>query len=108
MNKYNCDKCGKEFAQKSHYTQHINKKNPCVYEENIEKMIEKKVDEKVEAKLEEKIQKVSPDFIIVTNEHNPQMSFTPSKIPNLILEKEFKEVVNSRSFFTQIIRVNSE
>lgn len=58
--------------------------------------------------IEEKIQKVSPDFIIVTNEHNPQMSFTPSKIPNLILEKEFKEVVNSRSFFTQIIRVNSE
>jgi uncharacterized C2H2 Zn-finger protein len=58
MVKYNCDKCGKEFAQKSHYTQHINKKNPCVYEENIEKMIEKKVDEKVEAKLEEKIQKV--------------------------------------------------
>ena len=38
MVKYNCDKCGKEFAQKSHYTQHINKKNPCVYEENIEKM----------------------------------------------------------------------
>ena len=58
--------------------------------------------------IEEKIQKVRPDFIIVTNEHNPQMSFTPSKIPNLILEKEFKEVVNSRSFFTQIIRVNSE
>ena len=55
MVKYNCVKCGKEFAQKSHYTQHINKKNPCVYEENIEKMIEKKVDEKVEAKLEEKI-----------------------------------------------------
>ena len=58
MVKYNCVKCGKEFAQKSHYTQHTNKKNPCVYEENIEKMIEKKVDEKVEAKLEEKIQKV--------------------------------------------------
>jgi site-specific DNA-cytosine methylase/uncharacterized C2H2 Zn-finger protein len=58
MVKYNCDKCGKEFDQKSHYTKHTNKKNPCVYGENIEKMIEKKVDEKVEAKLEEKIQKV--------------------------------------------------
>lgn len=55
--------------------------------------------------IEEKISKVRPDFIIVTNEHNPQMSFTPSKIPNLILEKEFREVVNSRTFFTQIIRV---
>ena len=39
MVKYNCDKCGKEFTQKSHYTKHINKKNPCVYEENIEKII---------------------------------------------------------------------
>jgi hypothetical protein len=55
-----------------------------------------------------KLDSINPDYVIVTNEHNPQMSFTPSKIPNLILEKEFKEVVNSRSFFTQIIRVNSE
>lgn len=57
--------------------------------------------------IEEKISKVNPDFIIVTNEHNPQMSFTPSKVPNLILEKEFREVVNTRTFFTQIIRVKS-
>ena len=55
--------------------------------------------------IEEKVSKVRPDFIIVTNEHNPQMSFTPSKIPNLVLEKEFREVVNTRTFFTQIIRV---
>jgi hypothetical protein len=54
-----------------------------------------------------KIDRSSPDYIIVTNEHNPSMSFTPSKIPGLILEKEFKEVVNSRLFFTQIIRVNT-
>ena len=30
MEKYNCEKCGKEFNQKSHYTTHVNKKNPCV------------------------------------------------------------------------------
>ena len=26
MGKYNCEKCGKEFNQKSHYTTHTNKK----------------------------------------------------------------------------------
>lgn len=36
MVNYNCEKCGKEFKQKSHYTTHINKKNPCVFENKIE------------------------------------------------------------------------
>jgi hypothetical protein len=35
MVKYICEKCGKEFTQKGHYTTHINKKNPCVYENNL-------------------------------------------------------------------------
>ena len=35
MGKYNCEKCGKEFNQKSHYTTHTNKKNPCVVESKI-------------------------------------------------------------------------
>jgi DNA adenine methylase len=39
MGKYNCEKCGKEFNQKSHYTTHINKKNPCVVESKIQEMI---------------------------------------------------------------------
>ena len=30
MSKYNCEKCGKEFNQKSSYTRHVNKKNPCM------------------------------------------------------------------------------
>jgi len=35
MVKYTCKKCGKEFTQKGHYTTHLNKKNPCVYENNL-------------------------------------------------------------------------
>jgi DNA (cytosine-5)-methyltransferase 1 len=31
MVKHFCNKCGKEFSQKSHYNAHINKKNPCIY-----------------------------------------------------------------------------
>jgi DNA adenine methylase len=47
MGKYNCEKCGKEFNQKSHYTAHINKKNPCVVESKIKEMIDNAVKEKL-------------------------------------------------------------
>jgi len=39
MVKYNCEKCGIEFNQKSHYTTHINKKNPCVVESKKEEKL---------------------------------------------------------------------
>jgi len=38
MGKYNCEKCGKEFKQKSHYTTHVNKKKPCVFKEKLIEM----------------------------------------------------------------------
>jgi DNA adenine methylase len=47
MGKYNCEKCGKEFNQKSHYTTHTNKKNPCVVESKIKEMIDNAVKEKI-------------------------------------------------------------
>jgi len=47
MGKYNCEKCGKEFNQKSHYTTHVNKKNPCVVESKIKEMIDNVVKEKL-------------------------------------------------------------
>jgi len=46
MIKYNCEKCGKDFSQKGHYTKHINKKNPCVIE-IIEKINEIKCNENI-------------------------------------------------------------
>jgi DNA (cytosine-5)-methyltransferase 1 len=30
VKKYNCEKCGKEFKQKSHYTTHLKRKTPCI------------------------------------------------------------------------------
>ena len=41
MSKYACEKCGKEFKQKSYYTRHLNKKNPCVIESKIKEIIDK-------------------------------------------------------------------
>ena len=45
MAKYTCEKCGKEFNQRFHYTTHLNKKNPCIAESKIvkEKLIENKI-----------------------------------------------------------------
>ena len=47
MVKYSCEKCGKEFSQKGHYTKHANKKNPCVSESKIKEIIEKLVVDKI-------------------------------------------------------------
>ena len=47
MGKYSCEKCGKEFKQKSHYTTHINKKNPCIVESKIKEIIDNAVKEKL-------------------------------------------------------------
>jgi len=59
MGKYICEKCGKEFNQKSHYTAHINKKNPCVVESKIKELINNAVKEKLI-----EIKKTSPNDII--------------------------------------------
>ena len=59
MGKYYCEKCGKEFNQKSHYTTHTNKKNPCVVESKIKEIIDNAVKEKLI-----EIKKTSPSEII--------------------------------------------
>ena len=47
MTIYNCDKCGMEFKQKSHYSQHLNRKKPCVNENKMKLIIDKAVSEKI-------------------------------------------------------------
>jgi len=59
MGKYNCEKCGNEFNQKSHYKSHTTKKNPCVIESKIKEMIDNAVKEKLI-----EIKKTSPSDII--------------------------------------------
>jgi len=50
MVKYSCERCGKEFSQKSHYDSHYRRKTPC--ENNTDK-IKALVDKAVEEKLKE-------------------------------------------------------
>lgn len=47
MGKYSCEKCGKEFNQKSHYTTHLNKKNPCIIDSKMKEIIDNAVKEKL-------------------------------------------------------------
>lgn len=47
MSKISCEKCGKEFNSKSHYTQHQKRKTPCVNEIKLKELINKTVEEKL-------------------------------------------------------------
>jgi adenine-specific DNA-methyltransferase len=43
MVKYTCEKCGREFQQKGHFTRHNTKTNPCIQESKLNEIIEEKV-----------------------------------------------------------------
>jgi DNA (cytosine-5)-methyltransferase 1 len=47
MVNYTCEKCGKEFTQKSHYKKHLHRKTPCINEKKLKTMIEEVVDKKI-------------------------------------------------------------
>lgn len=48
MSKYSCERCGKEFSQKSHYDSHKRRKKPCEnYSNKIQTMVDKKVKETI-------------------------------------------------------------
>ena len=48
MSKYSCERCGKEFSQKSHYDSHKKRKKPCEnYSNKIQTMVDKKVKETI-------------------------------------------------------------
>jgi DNA (cytosine-5)-methyltransferase 1 len=43
MVEYTCKKCKKVFTQKGHYTNHVNRKTPCVSEEKLREMISEEI-----------------------------------------------------------------
>ena len=43
MVKYTCEKCGREFQQKGHFTRHHTKVNPCIQESKLNEIIDEKV-----------------------------------------------------------------
>jgi len=61
MVKYSCERCGKEFSQKSHYDSHNRRKTPC--ENNADK-IKALIDKAVEEKVEETLKELNNNLII--------------------------------------------
>ena len=56
MPKYTCERCLKEFSQKSHYTKHQNKKIPCQNnKEKIEEVVENIINKKLTSNKTEKL-----------------------------------------------------
>lgn len=47
---YGCEKCGRQFSQKGHYTKHANKKLPCVDETKLKEIIGAIVNEMIDKK----------------------------------------------------------
>ena len=48
MVKYSCERCGKEFSQKSHYDSHKKRKTPCQNNaDKIKQLVDKVVEEKI-------------------------------------------------------------
>ncbi len=65
MTKYTCERCLKEFSQKSHYNKHMKKKNPCQDNKGkVEKIVENIITKKL-------ISKDSPIIEVATME-NPE------------------------------------
>jgi len=77
MVNYNCEKCGKEFRQKGHYTTHINKKTPCVVESKVKEMLDKA--------FEEKLKGLNNKRFIIENKHVLEQSLNkqPTETKNV-------------------------
>ena len=87
MPKYTCDRCLKEFSQKSHYTKHQNKKIPCQDNKG-------KIEEVVENIINKKL--ISNNSEIITQTQNMDIDlqefikcdvFTPDDISKLMASK---------------------
>ena len=78
---YKCEKCGKVFSQKGHFTNHQKRKRPC-------KPIENKV---IEEKIQEKLQELSENGEIEIKNKNVLVIASGGNVDKDIFEECFKE-----------------
>jgi len=75
MPTYTCERCLKEFSQKSHYNTHLKRKTPCQNNmSKIEEVVEKIVNEKIDNKLHKKLINQNINVIIQTQSNNNMSS----------------------------------
>ena len=100
MVKYSCERCGKEFSQKSHYDSHNRRKTPC--ENNADK-IKALVDKAVEEKLKELNNKES----IVEKEVNEETDIV-EKISKQSNKLKFIDLFAGTGAFTLALEKNDK
>ena len=89
MSKYNCEKCGKEFNQKSRYTTHLNKKKPCIIESKLKEIIDNVVKEKLVEIAKEKsivFEIIDKDSVVYDNKLVKDINTKKITIPKPILK----------------------
>ena len=81
MVNYSCEKCGKTFKQKGHYTKHLQRKTPCDnIKDKIEKIVENKVEEVIKEKIDEMVEK--GEIEIKNKENDDNVENIEMKIKN--------------------------
>jgi DNA adenine methylase len=87
---YTCERCLKEFSQKSHFNKHLERKNPCQnnkgkIEEVVEKMVNEKIDNTLNKKLNKKLIGDNENIIIQSPSSNKMCStkFEEMKVSEL-------------------------
>ena len=95
MGKYSCERCLKEFSQKSHYDAHKKRKTPCDNSVNkikalVDKAVEEKMNELNEKNLIEEI--MNTETTTMKTKHNLGQYFTTH---NELKEKVFEFILNN-------------
>lgn len=82
---YTCERCLKEFSQKSHFSKHLERKNPCQNNKGkIEQVVEKMVNEKIDNTLNKKLIRGNENVIIQTQSNmNTEPKFEEMKVSEL-------------------------
>ena len=81
MVKYLCERCRKEFSQKSHYDSHNRRKTPC--ENNVDKikaLVDKAVEEKLKELNNKKLNVENEEVIVNTEVMDTHQSKQPKNL----------------------------
>lgn len=92
MTVYTCERCLKEFSQKSHFNKHLERKNTCQNNKGkIEEVVEKMVIEKIDNTLNKKLICVNENNIIHSPSSNKMSSINFGEMKVSELKKYCKE-----------------
>ena len=91
MSNNTCEKCGKEFNSKSHYSQHKKRKTPCINETKIKELIDKSVEEKL-TKIIAPISSSIENSFIATNSNMSNITIENSSFDEI--KKYYNETLN--------------